>query len=72
MPILLPGLLALHLQRDSASGRLAPSRCFVLRHEQVLREARNRNREGNTFKKKRSEYIQLEKRLTRILHCDLQ
>lgn len=53
MPILLPGLLALHLQRDSASGRLAPSRCFVLRHEQVLREARNRNMEGNTFKKKK-------------------
>lgn len=72
MPILLPGLLALHLQRDLVSERLASLRCFVLRHKQVPREAGNRNTEGNTFnKKKKSEYIQLKKNLIRTLHSDL-
>lgn len=65
--MLLPGLLALHLQRDFTSERLAPLRCFVLRHEQVCREAGNRNMEGSTFISK-SEHIQLEKNLVRTLH----
>lgn len=56
MPVLLPGLCALHLQRDFASERLAPLRCFILSHELAPREARNRSTEGNALNKKVNKY----------------
>ena len=56
MAVLLPGLCALHLQRDFASERLAPLRCFILSHELAPREASNRNAKGNVLNAKVNKY----------------